>query len=189
MRWVALVLLISFGSLVVRLWQLQVVRGDRNYQRTVSNVVHERYLPSIRGKIVDRDVVPLADNRPAFNLYATPKTFTPAVAAELRRLLGLSEEEVEKVDARIAAGQKRTPRQPVLVLEDQPRERAARVEQERFRLPDIEVRHEPYRYYPQGALAAHLIGYMSEMTPEEADRLGARGYSSEEQVGRYGLEA
>ncbi len=189
LRWVFLALLLAFGALVVRLWQLQVVRGDRNYQRTVSNVVHERYLPSIRGKIVDRDGVPLADNRPAFNLYATPKTFTPAVAAELRRLLGLSDEEVEKVTARIATGAKRTARQPVLILEDQPRERAARVEQERFRLPDIEVRHEPYRFYPQGALAAHLIGYMSQMTADESDKLGTRGYSPDELVGRYGLES
>ena len=189
LRWVFLVMLIAFGALVVRLWQLQVLRGDRYYQRTVSNVVHERYLPSIRGKIVDRNGVPLADNRPAFNLYATPKTFTPAVAAELRRLLGLSDEEVDKVAERIAAGSKRTPRQPVLILEDQPRERAARVEQERFRLPDIEVRHEPYRYYPQGLLAAHLIGYMSQMNGDEADKLVPLGYAPDEQVGRYGLES
>lgn len=189
LRWVFLALLLAFGALIGRLWQLQVVRGDRNYQRTVSNVVHERYLPSIRGKILDRNGVPLADNRPAFNLYATPKTFTPTVAAELRRLLGLSDDEVDKVSSRIAAGAKRTPRQPVLILEDQPRERAARVEQERFRLPDIEVRHEPYRTYPQGALAAHVIGYMSQMTADEAERRGARGYAASELVGRYGLES
>jgi len=189
MRWVILVLLVAFGGLAMRLWQLQVLRGDRYRERTVSNVVHERFLPSIRGKIVDRNGVPLADNRPAFNLYAIPKTFTPAVAAELRRLLGLSDEEVEQVAGRIAAGMKRARGQQVLILEDQPRERAARVEQERFRLPDIEVRHEPFRYYPQGALAAHVLGYMSQMRPDEADELIRLGYGPGEQVGRYGLEA
>jgi penicillin-binding protein 2 len=188
LRWVVLVLMIAFGSLLVRLWQLQVLRGDSYYQQTVQNVVHERYLPSIRGKIVDRHGVPLADNRPAFNLYAVPSKFTPALAGELRKLLGLSDEEVTKVAERIAAGKKRAARTPVLILEDQERERAARVEQERFRLPGIEVRHEPYRFYPQGALAAHVVGYMSQMTPEELRRLASSGYTGDELVGRYGLE-
>ena len=189
MRWVMLIMLIAFGGLVVRLWQLQVLRGDRYYHQTVENVVHERYLPSIRGRILDRNGVPLADNRPAFNLYATPRSFTPAVAAELRRLLGLSDEEMEKVLARVETGRKRSARQAVLILEDQPRERAARVEQERFRLPDLEVRHEPYRTYPQGALAAHMVGYMSQMNASEADRLTSQGYEPDELVGRYGLES
>ncbi len=188
LRWVVLALLVAFGALAVRLWQLQVLRGDTYYQQTVQNVVHERFLPSIRGKIVDRRGVPLADNRPAFNVYAVPRTFTPELAAELRRLLGLSDDEVTEVGARIAAGKKRAPRYPVLILEDQPRERAARLEQERFRLPDLEVRHEPYRYYPQGGLAAHVVGYMTQMNAEEAPRLAAAGYSPDELIGRYGLE-
>ena len=188
LRWVVLVLLVVFGALLVRLWQLQVLRGDSYFQQTVQNVVHERYLPSIRGKIVDRHGVALAENRPAFNLYAVPRTFTPALAAELRRLLGLSDEEVAKVGERIAAARKRAPRTPILILDDQPRERAARVEQERFRLPDVEVRHEPYRSYPQGALAAHLVGYMAQMNGEELTRLAGQGYTGGELIGRYGLE-
>ncbi|HVV83130.1 MAG TPA: penicillin-binding protein 2 [Kofleriaceae bacterium] len=189
LRWVVLVLLFVFGALIVRLWQLQILRGDSYFQLTVQNVVKERYLPSIRGKILDRHGVPLAENRPAFNIYAVPRTFSPDLASELRHLLGLSDEEMAKVKERIAAGGKRAPKLPVIILEDQPRERAARVEQERFRLPDIEVHHEPYRYYPQGALAAHLVGYMSQMTPEELRRLAGSGYTGDELVGRYGLEA
>jgi penicillin-binding protein 2 len=188
MRWVMLILLIAFGGLVVRLWQLQVLRGDRYYHETVENVVHERDLPSIRGRILDRKGVPLADNRPAFNIYATPKSFTPIVAGQLRRLLGLSDEEMERVLERIEAGKKRAVRQPVLILEDQARDRAARVEQERFRLPDIEVRHEPYRYYPQGDLAAHVIGYMSQATAAEVEGKDGHPYQPDELVGRYGLE-
>ena len=189
MRWVLLFLLVAFGGLVVRLWQLQVLRGDRYRHETVENVVHERYLPSIRGRILDRNLVPLADNRPAFNIYATPRSFTPIIAAQLRRLLGLSDEEMEQVNARIEAGRKRASRQPVLILEDQERARAARVEQERFRLPDVEVRHEPYRYYPQGDLAAHVVGYMSQMTAVELARNEDEGIAPDELVGRYGLEA
>src|SRR3954468_12990101 len=189
LRWLALVVIAAFALLVGRLWQLQVMRGESYYERTVSNVVKERYLPSVRGKILDAHGAPLADNRPAFNIYATPKQLTPDLKAELARMLGLSDDEIAKIEERLAVGRKRDPRSPILVLEDQGRDRAALVEQARAQLPGVEVHHEPYRYYPQGDLAAHLVGYMTQMTADEADRLSAQGYDASDLVGRYGLES
>jgi penicillin-binding protein 2 len=189
LRWVALAVIAAFALLIGRLWQLQVMRGESYYERTVSNVVKERYLPSVRGKIVDSKGIALADNRPAFNLYATPKLLTPEVKGELERMLGLTEDETKKIDERLAVGTKRDPKRPILVLEDQGRDRAALIEQAKARLPGVEVHHEPYRYYPQGDLAAHLIGYMTQMTADEADKLTAQGYDPSDLIGRYGLES
>jgi penicillin-binding protein 2 len=76
-----------------------------------------------------------------------------------------------------------------MILEDQGVEREQIVDQETFRLPGVEVRHEPYRNYPQGELASQVIGYMTQMTEAEANRLGPLGYDSSELVGRAGLEA
>lgn len=188
-RWAALVFAIGFAVLVGRLWQLQVLRGDTYYQRTVQNVVHQRYLPSVRGKILDRNGLPLADNRPAFNIYATPREFVDEVSDELTRILGLTDEDLARIRERLEVGKRRDSRQPVLILEDQGRDRAALVEQSRTRLAGIEVHHEPYRFYPQGDLAAHLIGYMTQMTSAEYDRLATSGYDSSELIGRYGLES
>ena len=188
-RWLALVVLAGFALLVGRLWQLQIMRGESYYARTVSNVVKERYLPSVRGKILDSKGVALADNRPAFNIYATPNKLSAEARSELERMLGLSDDEIAKIGERLALGKKRDPRSPVIILEDQGRDRAALVEQARARFPGVEVHHEPYRYYPQGDLAAHLVGYMTQMTAEEADRLTAQGYDTNDLVGRYGLES
>jgi penicillin-binding protein 2 len=188
LRWVALIGIGAFVALVGRLWQLQVMRGEGYYERTVSNVVKERYLPSVRGKILDHSGIALADNRPAFNIYATPRQVTRELEAELVRMLGLSDSEVAKIDERLAVGRKRDPRTAIVILEDQGRDRAALIEQSLARLPGVEVHHEPYRYYPQGELAAHLIGYMTQMTAAEADRLGNQGYDTSELIGRYGLE-
>src|SRR4051812_5787773 len=154
LKWVALIGIGALFVLVGRLWQLQVMRGESYFERTVSNVVKERYLTSVRGKILDRKGVALADNRPAFNIYATPKLLTAPTKAELARMLGLSDDEIEKIDERIQIGTKRDPKLPVLILEDQGRDRAGLVEQSLTRLPGVEVHHEPYRYYPQGDLAA-----------------------------------
>jgi len=189
LRWVALIAIGAFVVLGARLWQLQVMRGEGYYERTVSNVVKERYLSSVRGKILDRHGVPLAANRPAFNIYMTPgKLETERSREQLAHLLGLSGDEIEQVDQRLAIGRKRDPSHPVMVLEDQGRDRAALVEQSLSQLPGVEVHdNEPYRYYPQGDIAAHLIGYMTQMTAEEADRMPT--IDTSELVGRYGLES
>lgn len=189
LKWVALLGLAGFAVLIGRLWQLQVMRGDSYFERTVSNVVKERYLPSVRGKILDRKGVALADNRLAFNVYATPSELTPEAKAELVRMLGLSDDEVAKIEERLAIGRKRDPRRAIVILEDQGRDRAALIEQALDRIPGVEVQNEPYRYYPQGDLAAHLVGYMTQMTAREVDRLAPQGYDPSELVGRYGLES
>jgi penicillin-binding protein 2 len=181
------VVAVALLALVGRLWQLQVMRGDSYYQRTVSNVVKERWLPSVRGRILDRKGVPLAANRAAYNLYVTPATYA-AVEPELHRLLGLSDEEAATIQTRVVAGAKRNAKTPVLALEDQGHDRAILVEQARSRLPGVEVRDEPYRFYPQGELAAHVVGYMTQMTAEELDRFSTQGYDTAELVGRYGIE-
>jgi penicillin-binding protein 2 len=188
LKWVALIAIGALLVLFARLWHLQVTRGESYYARTVSNVVKDRYLPAVRGKIVDRNGVSLADNRPAFNIYATPRQLTGPLLAELAAMLTLSDDEVGKIEERLALGRRRDPRAAISVLEDQGRDRAALIEQSAGRLPGIEVRHEPYRYYPQGELAAHLIGYLSQMTAAEADRLTSQGYEASELIGRYGLE-
>jgi penicillin-binding protein 2 len=188
LKWVALIGIGALLVLIGRLWQLQVMRGQSYFERTVSNVVKERYLPSVRGKILDRNGVALADNRPAFNIYATPKQLTRPMIDELVRMLGLSDDEIAKINERLEVGRKRDPRAAIVILEDQGRDRAALIEQSLTRLPGVEIHHEPYRYYPQGALAAHLIGYMTQMTAAEADRLVNQGYDASELVGRYGLE-
>jgi len=188
LKWVALIGIGALFVLIGRLWQLQVMRGESYYERTVSNVVKERYLPSVRGKILDRKGTALADNRPAFNIYATPKQLTRPLLAELVRMLGLSDDEIAKIDERLAIGRKRDPRAAIAILEDQGRDRAALIEQSLTRLPGVEVHHEPYRYYPKGDLAAHLIGYMTQMTAAEVEKLGNQGYDASELVGRYGLE-
>jgi penicillin-binding protein 2 len=189
LKWVALVCLLALLLLVGRLWQLQMMRGEGYYERTFSNVIKKRYLPSVRGKILDRAGVPLADNRPAFNIYLTPKDVEPSTIPELARLLGLTSDEVQKIEERLAIGKKRDPRSPIMVLEDRGRDQAAAVVQSQSQLPGVSVQHEPYRYYPQGDLAAHLIGYMTQMTADEAERLTAQGYETSELVGRYALEA
>lgn len=146
LRWMIAVVAVIFLGLSVRLWQLQVVRGDEYFEAARSNVVDERYLASVRGKIVDRNGVPLADNRAAFHIYVTPRIFDDTARDRLIEMLSLDPDEAARLTQRLAAARKRNPGRPVMVLEDQGRDRAGLVSQARLRLgPGVEVRDEPYR--------------------------------------------
>ncbi len=188
LRWIVVVVVLAFAALVGRLWQLQVVRGERYYQRALSNVVQERFLRSTRGKILDRNGVPLATNRPAFRIHVVPRMFTPEVESAFSQILALTPEEMAEVKRRVAMGRKRSARRPVVVLSDQERRRASLIEQEGYRFPGVTVDHVAHRYYPGEYLAAHLVGYMNRMTPDEVVEYSREGYNELDRIGRYGLE-
>ena len=187
--WLLAIVGLTFAVLVVRLWQLQIVRGNEYYEAARSNVMDERFLPSVRGKILDRHRVALVDNRPAFNLYVMPRLFNDAVRARLVELLELSEEERARLDQRLATARKRRSSRAVMVLEDQGRDRAGLVAQARIELGGaVEVHAEPYRNYPHGLLAAHLLGFMNQPSSQEMAELEKEGYDATDFVGRFGVE-
>ena len=171
----------AFALLVGRLWQLQVMRGDSYYERTVSNVVKERYLPSVRGKILDRKGVPLADNRPGVqHLRDAEAAHAGRSRTSSRACSASSDDEIAKIDERLAVGTQARSEERRCSCSRIRAAIAPRSSSRRCaRLPGVEVHHEPYRYYPQGDLAAHLVGYMTQMTADEADKLGDAGLRHE----------
>ncbi len=188
LRYLMTIVFLAFGVMVLRLWQLQVVRGEEYFRQTRRNVVNKRMIASIRGKILDRNLEPVADNRPAFNLYGKPKAIDGDAEAAIAEALDLSTEEQERFAKRLAKARKRSPNATVLLLEDQSRDRASLVRQERGVLSVLSVRDEPYRFYPNGRALAHLVGYMNNITERELADLESEGYSADDVVGRYGLE-
>lgn len=53
----------------------------------------------------------------------------------------------------------------------------------------ILVQTKPRRIYPQGELAAHVVGFLGEVNPEELEALRGVGYLPGDRIGRDGVEA
>jgi penicillin-binding protein 2 len=189
LRWLVVAVITALGCLVGRLWQLQIVRGDEYYELARENVVAESYLASVRGKILDRNGVALADNRPAFHIYVTPRLVPDPARDRLIEILRLDPDEAARLKKRLAAARQRHPGRAAMVLEDVGRDRRGLVAQARLELGHgIEVRDEPYRDYPFGTLAAHLLGYMNQPSSKELVELEQQGYDPSDFIGRYGIE-
>ena len=192
-RYFALVAMIAFLTIAGRLFYLQVIQGDTFFRVTSDSIVHTELLPAVRGQIRDRKGKVLATVRPSYNVYVTPRLLTAEGFARLRALLGMNGDEAIDVWERVqgggadATGGSHAAERPVLLAEDISREAMAAIETG-VDLPGVKIVSGPRRSYPMGALAAHVVGYMNEISGDELRAKKDEGYHAGDLVGRTGIE-
>lgn len=185
--WLRALVAVAAVALVVRLAQLQLVRGARYRALSAENRLRivRQYAP--RGMILDRAGRVLATNRLRFDVAVVPERIEseqrPAVTERLARIIGMPAGEVSK---RMAAPH--PPFEPVVIAADVDREVLARVDVRAVTLPGVETISRPLRHYPRGKLAAHILGYVREIGPDELEQWSESGYRLGDIVGKAGLE-
>lgn len=177
---------IAFLSLLLRLWYLQILEGDRFFALSTSNRLRVRPVEAPRGFILDRHGEILVENRPTFDLFATPEDVVnpDEVAATLAGILGAP---VAEIQARLAEGGDR-PYQPLLIRKDLDEQMMVAVEERRLDLPGISLRIRPTRAYPSGGIAANLLGYVSEVNQAQLQREEFQDFRPGENLGQAGVE-
>jgi penicillin-binding protein 2 len=146
----------------------------------------------VRGQIRDRNGKLIADNRPSYNVYVTPRFLHDASLARLQRLLGLGDAEVAQLKQKIAQKRGLDRFRQLLALEDIDRDHLALLESEKNELPGVAVDAVAHRSYPHGKLLSHVLGYMNEISADELAHCRERGDGGcrpGEVVGRAGLES
>jgi penicillin-binding protein 2 len=181
------VVAVAFLLLLGRLFQLQIVSGEQYYRRSTDNFVKELERPAVRGQIRDRNGRILAENRPSYGVYITPRYLTEEALQKLRKYLDLSDEQLAALRQKIAAKKGLDRYRALLAFDDISRDQMAMLESEQQDLPGIDVEVRAHRHYPTG-LAAHLVGYLNMISAEELPRRVAEGYHPGDYVGRAGLE-
>ncbi|WP_456431631.1 penicillin-binding protein 2 [Thermosulfuriphilus sp.] len=179
--------LILFSVLIVRLWFLQILHGHEYRLRAEENRIRRVLIPPPRGNIIDREGRLLAGVRPCFNLSVIPEDVKDmeALLKEISRLSGIDEELLRQ---NLAAQRQRAPFRPVILARDLDRQTVARIEARRYKLPGIFIQVEPKRYYPHRNTAAHLIGYLGEISPKELRDPRFEKYRPGDRIGRTGIE-
>ncbi len=182
-----------FLVLAARLYHLQVTLGHEYHERSINNFIKELKLPADRGHLLDRHGTVLADSRPSYDLYLTPYFCGKVCDEVLTRLsayLSLSSDEQQHVRARLKQAKGLSRFQPFLVKVDIGRDMVDIFAAHRAELDGIDMLPAPHRNYRLGTLAAHALGYLSEVNPDELEALEAQGldYHEGDYVGRRGIE-
>ncbi len=172
--------------LLLRLWYVQILEGDRYFTLSTNNRLRVRVIEAPRGFILDRNGEVMVENRPTFDLYATLQDVTNR--AEVARILGeILQVPVSEVETRLAEGRSR-PYQPFLIRKDLSEAMMVAVEERRLDLPGINLRIRPVRAYPSGGTAANLLGYVSEVNQTQLQREEYQDFRPGENLGQSGVE-
>ena len=182
------VILAAVCLLVLRLWYLQIIKGEDLLKRSENNRIRIREVKAMRGIIVDARGVVLVENRPSYDVVIFPE--------DVKDLKGLVER-LEALYAKVGLTfptdyetilENRRPFTPLRVDRNVSREKLALIETHSLELPGVGIDVMPVREYYYGESMAHVIGYIGEVSRDELERDKSAGYKSGDFIGKFGLE-
>ena len=182
-----------FVALFSRLWFLQVLASDEYQQRARENRVRRVHSEPPRGRVFDRNGVLLVKNRTSYALTIDRQVVTTR-RMERRVLRNLSVAlDVSKADLKERLhDEAASPYKPVAVVNDVPERKAIWILEHGERFPGVDVERLPVRVFPEGDLAAHILGYVGEISSEDLKSSHFRKvrprYAAGDLVGKSGLE-
>lgn len=185
MLFVSLFLVGGIGS---RLAFLQLIQGTRNRQLAENNRI--RLIPKqpVRGNIFDRKGKVLASSRLSYAVYLWPiarkRTEWPATLSRLSEILKTPASDIQK---RLEQAGYNSPSLIRIARDISPAQITALAEYSN-QLEGVEVDIEAVRNYPNGDLAAHVLGYTGELNEEELAKRQTEGYRMGDIVGQMGVE-
>ena len=179
----AAVVAVAFVGLLGQLWYLQVLEGGKLQELSDKNRIRIRPVAAPRGILFDRNGLALVDNRPAFTLSLIPREMEDrgTVLARLSVLLKIPLRELEEGLERVPPDSIR----PVRMRRGLSLEEVTRVEELKLELPGVVIEVEPQRVYPTSTFAAHLLGYVREVSDEQMKQ---GRYRRGDMIGQSGLE-
>ncbi len=178
-----------FVALGIRFYMLQVARHADFQARAENNRIREIPIIAPRGAILDRNGNPLVDNTPAFNIIVTPvdMTNTDETVKALVENLGVDRDQLLSE----LHNPLRPKSQPILVKQNATAADRAWVAAHEYENPEITIEQQPQRQYRYGKLAAHVLGYIGEISPKQLEnpKFSEAGYKSGDIIGKDGIEA
>jgi penicillin-binding protein 2 len=180
-------IILIFLVLAARLWQLQIIQGLDYAEKAERNRIRTIQVVAPRGTISDRNNIPLVENRPSFNilLYRESMKDLEDTTRFVTEKLGVRPEELA---ARLRRSKGSGLYHPVIIKEDAGIGDISVVEAHRRDHPEIQLGPEPRRLYRFGRLAAHVLGYVGEVSEEELAHEIFPGARVGSLVGKSGVE-
>ena len=173
--------------ILFRYFDLQVTQHQDYIANSDNNRIHIRPIAPPRGLIFDSRGQVLADNRPTYtlNIIADRARNLDALILQLQSLITISSRDLTRFRKRIQRG--RTFEAIPLKHNLTEQERAVLAVNGHL-LSGAEVSAQLTRFYPQGDLFAHVIGYVGRINEQESQKIDLTDYQGTDFIGKVGLE-
>jgi penicillin-binding protein 2 len=189
LRFLQILVIVMLGALGIRLYVLQVVRGER-YAELAQNQRRRRLpIPAPRGVIFDREGKIIVDSRPIYNVILSREDVKDKPLSSLIQPLAdglgldgdLLKERFDQVTPAFES---------LLIKQDATSADISWVESHNLEFPELRVEQQPQRRYPENGVLAHVLGYVGEVSPEQLklQSYKDKGFKPGDIIGQSGIE-
>ena len=175
-------------ALLARLFILQVSRHDYYAELSQGNRVRTEPIPAARGLILDRHGELIAGSQPTYQLELVPEE-VPDIDTTLEGLVQLNLIRAEDVDeiGRTIDSSRTFDSVPIrLRMSD---EDVARFAVHRFEFRGVDIKTRQTRWYPNGELAVHALGYVGAISEQDLKHIDRSAYAGTSLIGKLGIES
>jgi penicillin-binding protein 2 len=180
-----------FATLFLRLWSLQVLNGEQLLRASQNNQRRDIRVQAPRGPILDRNGNVLVTNVPGRAVQIWSSDLPKRRGVRLReiralaRVLGLPANQIGAAIRR----HRHDPLTPIRIKDSASRAQVFYLEERAEDFPGVQIVPAYLRYYPNRELAAHALGYVSEISAEQVAALHSQGYRGGDTIGQTGIES
>lgn len=183
----ATVVIVSLLVILYRYFSLQVLEHGQYITESERNRVHVQAVPPKRGLIKDRNGILLAENRPSRTLGIVKENAADldGMLAKLQTLLEIADDDLAHFREQLRFAR---PFEAVPLKFNLSEAEIARLAVNQHELQGATVSAELARYYPEGELYAHVVGYTGRINKQEQARIDQENYDGTHHIGKVGLE-
>lgn len=193
--WIVVAFFIIVG---IRLFYLQVIKGDYYRIFSENNSIKHVKIPAARGSIYDRDGELVVDNRPAFDLVVIPQYITNKEKLA-EALAGVLEEKPENILSRLQISKTFPSYKPYVIAEDIDFNVVSKIrmmmspfnDAKENNLDGVDIEYRYAREFPENDIASHVLGYVREVDKERLEKLEEKypgKYERGDEIGINGIE-
>ncbi|MGQ9630134.1 MAG: penicillin-binding protein 2 [bacterium] len=190
---VVVILSFLFGIIFLKLGYLQILHSETYRRSSEENRIRVIPIPPNRGRIYDRNGNLLVRNRVSYTV-ALDVSLAGDLDSTLKRLRNYVDFDIRATNEKIERLRKRgLLNEPVRIKEDIDYPNTdfptvQKIEENLSEMPGVIVIREPRREYIYGNLAAHVLGYVREISEDEYSKLKSEGYKLGDLIGKEGVE-
>jgi penicillin-binding protein 2 len=180
-------ILLMMLALTAGLWRLQVLGAENFRQLAEQNRIRKVPVMAGRGKLFDRENRLIVDNYPSVSCFLVREQ-NRNVDEDLPLIARGLNVDLEQLRATLRRYRAAPGYQPIPIKQDITADEEAFIEAHRNELPELETIDEERRLYPRDGFAAHLIGYVGEVSEEDLNNPRFAYNNPGDMVGKAGIE-
>jgi penicillin-binding protein 2 len=178
------IILITISVLVARLAFIQIVQG--NYYRELSTYRSIRIITEepLRGRILDRNGVVLAENVPSYDLVVVPEDIKDK-NRELNFISSITG--IKTADIQTTIDKSGLPDySDIIIKKDISKEEMIKIEEHTYEIPGVKVVLSSKRHYTFGEIGEAFLGFVGKVS--ETDLNTDEFYNQNDVIGKQGVE-